>query len=139
MPSTKGDVHVRRIHDDVEVGGARVLVDRLWPRGVSKEDADLTARPKEVAPSDDLRQWYDHDPDRFDAGRDPNPHLAFGVGEHYCLGTHVARLELRALFRQLIPRLAAIELTEPPARLAHAIVGGIKRMNVRYELDRSAA
>lgn len=66
MPSTKGDVHVRRIHDDVEVGGARVLVDRLWPRGVSKEDADLTARPKEVAPSDDLRQWYDHDPDRFD-------------------------------------------------------------------------
>lgn len=66
MGSTKGDVHVRRIYEDVEVGGARVLVDRLWPRGVSKDDADLTAWPKQVAPSDDLRRWYDHDPDRHD-------------------------------------------------------------------------
>lgn len=66
MSSTKGDVHVRRIYDDVDVGGARVLVDRLWPRGVSKDDADLTAWPKQVAPSDDLREWYDHDPERFE-------------------------------------------------------------------------
>ena len=66
MASTKRDVHVRRIYDEVDVGGARVLVDRLWPRGVSKDDADLTAWPKEVAPSDELRTWYGHDPDRFD-------------------------------------------------------------------------
>jgi len=64
--STRGEVHVRRIHEDVDVGGARVLVDRLWPRGVSKVAADLTRWPKEVAPSDELRRWYDHDPDRFD-------------------------------------------------------------------------
>lgn len=57
---------MRRIHEEVDVGGARVLVDRLWPRGVSKDDADLTAWPKDVAPSTDLRRWYDHDPDRFD-------------------------------------------------------------------------
>ena len=66
MASTKGDVHVRRVYEDVEVGGARVLVDRLWPRGVSKAEADLTAWPKQVAPSDDLREWYDHDPERFE-------------------------------------------------------------------------
>ena len=57
---------MRRIYGDVEVGGARVLVDRLWPRGVSKDDADLTTWPKQVAPSDDLRDWYGHEPDRFD-------------------------------------------------------------------------
>lgn len=66
MSATSGQVHVRRIYDDVDVAGARVLVDRLWPRGVSKQDADLAAWPKQVAPSDDLRRWYGHDPDRFD-------------------------------------------------------------------------
>lgn len=66
MPSTRGQVHVRRIYDDVDVGGARVLVDRLWPRGVSKQEADLTAWPKQVAPSNELRKWYGHDPERFD-------------------------------------------------------------------------
>ena len=66
MAHPRGQVHVRRIYDDVDVGGARVLVDRLWPRGVSKQEADLTAWPKQVAPSDELRRWYGHDPDRFD-------------------------------------------------------------------------
>ena len=48
----------------VDVEGARLLVDRLWPRGVSKADADLTTWSRRVAPSDDLRTWYDHDPQR---------------------------------------------------------------------------
>lgn len=66
MASTKGDVHVRRVYEDVEVGGARVLVDRLWPRGVGKDQADLTTWAKQVAPSDELRTRYDHDPERHD-------------------------------------------------------------------------
>ncbi len=70
MASTRGQVRVRRVYDDVEAGGARVLVDRLWPRGLSKQDADLTAWPKQVAPSDGLRRWYGHDPDRFDGFAD---------------------------------------------------------------------
>lgn len=45
--------------------GQRVLVDRLWPRGLSKEAADLDEWCKEVAPSTELRKWYGHDPDRF--------------------------------------------------------------------------
>lgn len=48
-------------HDD----GMRVLVDRLWPRGVSKKNARLDAWMKEIAPSDALRQWFDHDPKRW--------------------------------------------------------------------------
>lgn len=65
MTSMRCQVHVRRVYDDVEGGGARVLVDRLWPRGLSKQAADLTSWPKQVAPSDGLRRWYGHEPDRF--------------------------------------------------------------------------
>lgn len=65
MGDTHGQVHVRRIYDEQHVGGARVLVDRIWPRGMSKDDAGLTAWPKQVAPSTELRTWFGHDPDRF--------------------------------------------------------------------------
>jgi uncharacterized protein YeaO (DUF488 family) len=64
------DVRVRRIYDPVTADdGRRVLVDRLWPRGVSKADAHLDEWCKEVAPSDDLRKWYGHDPGRFEEFR----------------------------------------------------------------------
>ena len=60
-------VQVRRIYEDVlDTDGARVLVDRLWPRGVSKERAHLDDWCKDVAPSTQLREWYGHVPDRFD-------------------------------------------------------------------------
>ncbi|WP_278262410.1 DUF488 domain-containing protein [Nocardia sp. AG03] len=60
------EVRVRRIYEDPEPDdGQRVLVDRLWPRGVSKERADLTTWCKDVAPSTELRQWYHHDPEKF--------------------------------------------------------------------------
>ncbi len=59
-------VQVRRIYDPpLEDDGARVLVDRLWPRGISKERAHLDEWCKEVAPSTELRKWYGHDPERF--------------------------------------------------------------------------
>lgn len=65
------DVRTKRVYDEPsEDDGRRVLVDRLWPRGVSKEDAALDAWVKRVAPSDDLREWFDHDPERFDEFRD---------------------------------------------------------------------
>jgi uncharacterized protein YeaO (DUF488 family) len=60
-------VQVRRAYDPPERDdGQRVLVDRLWPRGLSKERADLTEWCKDIAPSTELRQWYGHDPDRYD-------------------------------------------------------------------------
>lgn len=66
-----GDVRVRRVYDDPgRSDGHRVLVDRLWPRGVAKADAALDAWEKAVAPSDELRRWYGHDPDRFEEFRD---------------------------------------------------------------------
>lgn len=60
-------LRVRRIYDErAAEDGQRVLVDGMWPRGVRKEDAALDAWHREVAPSRDLRQWFGHDPARFE-------------------------------------------------------------------------
>lgn len=59
-----------RVYDKQETGnGYRVLVDRLWPRGIRKEALALDEWKKEVAPSEKLRKWYGHDPDKFEAFR----------------------------------------------------------------------
>lgn len=65
-------IRIKRAYESASAeDGYRVLVDRLWPRGVSKEEARLDAWMKEIAPSEELRQWFDHDPDRWEefAGR----------------------------------------------------------------------
>jgi uncharacterized protein YeaO (DUF488 family) len=57
---------VRRVYDDAASRGIhRVLVDRLWPRGIAKADAPIDEWAKDVAPSTALRRWYGHDPDKF--------------------------------------------------------------------------
>jgi len=62
------DIRTKRIYDPPDVAdGARVLVDRLWPRGVRKESAALTLWLKDIAPSPELRQWFGHDPVRWPA------------------------------------------------------------------------
>ncbi len=67
MSKSRGELRVARIYDDPSAAdGRRILVDRLWPRGVSKEKADLDDWCREVAPSDELRRWYGHDPERFE-------------------------------------------------------------------------
>ncbi len=60
-------VRIKRVYDAPEAGdGARILVDRLWPRGLSKEKAALAEWMKDVAPSAELRKWFDHDPERWE-------------------------------------------------------------------------
>lgn len=67
MTEKKLKVRVRRVYEDPQQGdGTRVLVDRVWPRGESKEKAALDAWQKDVAPSTELRKWYGHDPDKWD-------------------------------------------------------------------------
>ena len=64
------EVHTKRIYDPPSADdGQRILVDRIWPRGVSKQAAALTLWLKEVAPSTELRQWFGHDPARWQAFR----------------------------------------------------------------------
>lgn len=65
------DVRIKRAYDPVEPGdGYRVLIDRLWPRGVSRERAHLDEWARELAPSAGLRRWFSHDPERFPEFRD---------------------------------------------------------------------
>jgi uncharacterized protein YeaO (DUF488 family) len=59
------EVSVGRVYDEPTSGAARVLVDRVWPRGITKDDARLDEWAKDVAPSPQLRTWYAHDPARF--------------------------------------------------------------------------
>ncbi|HXZ86029.1 MAG TPA: cytochrome P450, partial [Myxococcota bacterium] len=74
------------------------------------------------------------DGERFRVDRDPNPHLAFGIGEHFCMGAHLARLELQVVLSQLVSRLEAVELAGPVRRLRSSFVGGVKSMPIRYRL-----
>ena len=74
-------------------------------------------------------------PDRFDAGRDPNRHLAFGFGAHFCLGAQLARLEGKLFFSELLPRLRSVELAGEPAYMETLFVGGPKHLPIRYDLS----
>lgn len=74
------------------------------------------------------------EPFRFDVGRDPNKHLSFGYGVHFCLGAALARMEMNSLFTELLPRLDAIELAGEPELTATTFVGGLKHLPIRYSL-----
>lgn len=73
-------------------------------------------------------------PFTFDIARDPNKHLSFGYGVHFCLGAALARLELNSLFTELVPRLESIEFAGTPELSATTFVGGLKRLPVRYSM-----
>ena len=74
------------------------------------------------------------DPFRFDVGRDPNKHVAFGYGVHFCLGAALARMEVNSFFSELVPRLESVELTGVPEHTATVFVGGLKHLPIRYSL-----
>jgi cytochrome P450 len=74
------------------------------------------------------------DPFRFDVGRDPNRHIAFGYGVHFCLGAALARMEVNSFFSELVPRLESVELTGEPRHMATIFVGGLKHLPIRYSL-----
>ncbi len=77
------------------------------------------------------------DPSHFDVTRDPNPHLAFGWGPHFCLGASLARAEIRCLFSELLARVPDIEVSGPVRRLRSSTVSSIKSMPVRFAPERS--
>ena len=79
-----------------------------------------------------------NDPFKFDISRNPNPHVAFGIGEHFCLGANLARLELKIIFRELAKRLDYVESAGPVERLRSSFVGGIKHMPIRLKMKPAA-
>ncbi|MGZ5937168.1 MAG: cytochrome P450 [Rhizomicrobium sp.] len=78
------------------------------------------------------------DPFKFDISRENNRHVAFGYGAHVCLGQHLAKMEIRAFFKELLGRLDSIEMTGPSKRVQSTFVSGLKTLPVRYKLRTAA-
>jgi cholest-4-en-3-one 26-monooxygenase len=110
--------------------------------------ADTTIRGKTIRAGDSLCLYYPSgnrdeevfdEPFRFRIDRQPNPHIAFGMGEHVCLGAHLARLELHHAFSHLRERLEACELAGRVERVRSSFVGGIKRAPMKWQIRPATA
>jgi cytochrome P450 len=136
-----------RLHQNMDLMGTAVEEMIRWTTPVKEfmrtaaEDAVVRGVP--IAKGESVYLAYvsgnrDEDvfsePFRFDVGRDPNKHVAFGYGVHFCLGAALARMEMNSLFTELIPRLESIELTGAPELAATTFVGGLKHLPIRYSL-----
>jgi cytochrome P450 len=116
--STPVQHFMRSAREDVEIGGQQVREgDWLMLNYVSgNRDESVFA-----------------DPFAFDPDRPKNQQIAFGFGAHVCLGQHLARMEMRILMEELLPRLKRLELAGEPARVESVFVGGLKRLPIRFE------
>jgi cytochrome P450 len=138
----------RRLRDDSDLvwgAGADEILRWSSPvlhfRRTATRDVELGGQT--IRAGDKVVVWYvsanfDEDvfeePLRFDAGRRPNPHVTFGGGgPHYCLGAHLAKLEVQVMFDMLLPRIAELELTAPPQRMRTNFTNALKRMPVRVK------
>jgi cholest-4-en-3-one 26-monooxygenase len=145
---------LRRLVDDPSLVDSAVEEILRWTSIVIQfartcvEDTEI--RGQRIRKGETVAMWYpsanrDEDefvgPYRFDITRDPNAHFAFGgYGEHFCLGANLARWELRAMFRELLPLLPKMELAGPAELVAGSLhVGGIKRLPVRFRRSGAAA
>jgi cytochrome P450 len=114
--TTPGRHIVRNATEDVELGGQTIRTGEavaLFFNSANRDEAVFA------------------DADQFRIDRRPNPHLAFGLGQHHCIGAHLARLEMRALLKTLLPRLEQVELAAPPRRTCSIMVSGIASLPVR--------
>lgn len=108
---------MRTAAEDCEIGGQRIAKDDWLMLCYVSGNHDERVFP---------------DPDRFDASRGPNRHVAFGAGVHQCLGLHLARLEMRILFDELLDRIDSVELAGTPQRASSTFVGGPKTLPIRF-------
>jgi len=136
-----------RLRDDLELMPLATEEMIRWATPVKEfmrtAAEDTTVRGVPIAAGDSLLLSYVSanrdedvfsDPFRFDVGREPNKHLAFGYGVHFCLGAALARMEVNSFFTELVPRLKSIELSGNPEHVATTFVGGLKHLPVRYSL-----
>ena len=114
----------------------------MYFRRTATEDTELGG--KTIRKGDKVTLWYpsanrDEDvfeaPDTFDVERKRNQHLAFGVGEHFCLGTHLARQEIRAMFQHILARMPDIELAGEVQYLRSHFIDGVKHIPVKYTAE----
>jgi uncharacterized protein YeaO (DUF488 family) len=117
----QASIEVQRIYDPVpDDGSYRVLVDRLWPRGVTKSDAAVDEWAKDIAPSTDLRRWYGHDPARFrEFARRYRKEL-----EHTDVADHISEIRARARTRRVTLVTATRDVEHSGARVLSDVLSG---------------
>jgi cytochrome P450 len=134
-----------RLRDDPSLGKSAAEEMLRWAtpvhhfRRTAAVDTELAGT--EIKAGDKVTTWFVsgnrdgtvfEDPYRIDVGRTPNPHMAFGPGGiHHCMGAHLAKMEVRIAFEELLARTDRIELTGPPERLRSNFFNGVKRLPVR--------
>jgi cytochrome P450 len=109
----------RTVAADIEIGGRQLSAGErliLFYASANRDEAVFEA------------------PNEFRVDRSPNPHLAFGIGEHFCLGAHLARKTTGALFGELLPRLESVEPLGEAERVASNLVPGVKHLPIRYRI-----
>ena len=108
---------------------------------------DLDFHGQQLSKGDNLVLFYGsanrdekvfEDPFTFRVDRNPNPHLGFGIGEHFCIGSHLARASLRAMLRELVSRIDSLELTGVPEQIQSSFVVGLKDLPLRYRVNQDA-
>jgi cytochrome P450 len=107
----------RTASEDTELSGVRIRADQkvyLSYAAANRDEAVFA------------------DADRFDIRRDPNDHLSFGIGEHFCLGASLARMQLRCILREVLTQLPGLALTAPASIQRGTLIHGVKRMPVRF-------
>ena len=114
--TTPGRHIMRTATQDVELGGQTIRAGEAVALFFNSANRDETVFAEA---------------DQFRIDRRPNPHLAFGIGRHHCIGAHMARLEMRALLKALLPRLEQVELAAPPQRTCSTMVSGISSLSIR--------
>lgn len=138
---------LERLRNDIDLMPTAVEEMIRWTTPVKEfmrtATADTEVRGVPIAKGDSVYLAYVSgnrdeevfdEPFRFDVGRDPNKHVSFGYGVHYCLGAALARMEMDSLFTELVPRLESIELAGEPELSATTFVGGLKHLPIRYSL-----
>jgi cholest-4-en-3-one 26-monooxygenase len=137
----------QRLRDDTALLGDAVEEILRWVSPINHftrtATEDCTVRGEQIRAGEQVSLFWASanrdedvfsDPFAFRVDGRPNPHLAFGVGEHFCMGAHLARFELETIFRQLLARLTEFELAGPVERLSSAVNGGLKHLPLRYRL-----
>lgn len=138
---------LRRLQSDPGLLGSAIEEILRWTTPVihfaRTATRDTEIRGQKIRRGEVVAMFYgsaNRDEDVFEApfefriDRRPNRHLAFGVGEHFCAGAHVARLEMEYAFRFLLPRIESVELAGTLERLRSNVIGGYKRLPIRYKL-----
>jgi cholest-4-en-3-one 26-monooxygenase len=144
------DQHARLLADPSLVPSAieemlRTVTPVMHFRRTALVDTEI--RGQKIREGDKVVVWYPsanrdetvfEDPDRFDVARTPNDHLAFGLGQHFCLGANLARLEMRVMFEEILRRIPDVKLAGPVRRLRSNFINGRKSMPVTFTPESAA-